>query len=86
MQWRVRSGEIVLGVQGGLGNQLFQFAFATELARRGRRVLFDTVRCRGERPFKLEPLVSTDDRLAPAGRIRPRDGRPNWVSSPIGRA
>ena len=66
MQWRVRSGEIVLGVQGGLGNQLFQFAFATELARRGRRVLFDTVRCRGERPFELEPLVSTDDRLAPA--------------------
>ena len=76
MQWRVRSGEIVLGVQGGLGNQLFQFAFATELARRGRRVLFDTVRCRAGASVRAR-AVGVDRRSAGAGgRICPRDGRP----------
>ena len=65
MQWRFRSGEIVLGVQGGPGNQSFQSAFATELARRQTRALRHGAMPR-RASVPVEPLVSTDDRLAPA--------------------
>jgi len=62
--WRIRSGEIVLGLQGGIGNQLFEWAFATALRASGRRVLFDAVRCRGDRPLMIGPLLRAAERLA----------------------
>lgn len=64
MRWRIRRDEIVLGLQGGVGNQLFQWAFAVALAADGRRVLFDPVRCRGDRPLELGPLLPEARRLA----------------------
>ena len=64
MAWRIRRGEIVLGLQGGIGNQLFEWAFASALRASGRRVLFDAVRCRGDRPLMIGPLLPAGDRLA----------------------
>ena len=64
MMWRIRTGEIVLGLQGGIGNQLFEWAFATTLRASGRRVLFDAVRCRGDRPLMIGPLLPAAERLA----------------------
>jgi hypothetical protein len=64
MVWRIRSRDIVLGLQGGVGNQLFQWAYATDLGARGRRVVFDTARLGGDRPFELGPVVPRADRLA----------------------
>lgn len=43
--------------QGGLGNQLFQWAFGTALRAGGRCVAADTVRCRGDRPLLVGPLL-----------------------------
>lgn len=48
---------IRLALQGGLGNQLFQWAFAQELRHRGHSVTVDTVRCRGDRPLELGALL-----------------------------
>ena len=64
MVWRIRTGEIVLGLQGGIGNQLFEWAFAAALRSSGRRVLYDAVRCRGDRPLMIGPLLPASDRLA----------------------
>lgn len=64
MVWRIRTGEIVLGLQGGIGNQLFEWAFAAALRASGRRVLYDAVRCRGDRPLMIGPLLPASDRLA----------------------
>lgn len=64
MAWRIRRGEIVLGLQGGIGNQLFQWAFATALGASGRRVLFDPIRCRGDRPLMIGSLLPEAERLA----------------------
>jgi hypothetical protein len=58
--------DVVLSTQGGIGNQLFQWAFARRLESEGRRVLVDSVRCRGSRPFRIAPLVSPSDRLGRA--------------------
>lgn len=52
--------EVVLSLQGGLGNQLFQWALAQSLTAQGRQVLFDRVRCRGDRPFALDGLIPPD--------------------------
>lgn len=67
MTWGVADQQIVLSLQGGLGNQLFQWAFARELAYEGRTVFFDTVRCRGDRPYALGDLVPDRSRL---GKMR----------------
>jgi hypothetical protein len=48
----------VVAFQGGLGNQLFQWAFATSLRAAGVRVVADTVRCRGDRPLAIGPLLA----------------------------
>lgn len=48
---------VTVGLQGGLGNQLFQWAFAAELRAQGVPVRIDPVRCRGARPVALWPLV-----------------------------
>lgn len=64
MRWRVTEDEIVLTLQGGLGNQLFEWAFARALTDSGRRVLFDRVRCRGDRPLVIGPLIDPENRLS----------------------
>jgi hypothetical protein len=64
MVWRIRTGDIVLGLQGGIGNQLFEWAFAAALRASGRRVLYDAVRCRGDRPLMIGPLLPATERLA----------------------
>ncbi|MDR6413308.1 alpha-1,2-fucosyltransferase [Pseudarthrobacter sulfonivorans] len=57
---------VVLSVQGGLGNQLFEWAFAKALQTQGHEVLFDTIRCRGSRPLMIGPLLWPGSRLSPA--------------------
>ncbi len=47
----------MLAIQGGLGNQLFQWALGTSLRRRGIVVHVDTSRCRGDRPLAIDPLL-----------------------------
>jgi Glycosyl transferase family 11 len=49
---------LILALQGGVGNQLFQWAYGTELRADGLRVLIDHVHCRGERPLAIGPLLS----------------------------
>ncbi|MDW4573607.1 alpha-1,2-fucosyltransferase [Microbacterium sp. M3] len=63
--WGVRRGDIILSLQGGLGNQLFQWAFAQALISEGRTVWFDRVRCRGDRPYALAGLVPRSALLDP---------------------
>ncbi|MFS0892612.1 alpha-1,2-fucosyltransferase [Microbacterium sp. 179-I 3D3 NHS] len=70
MTWIPRGNDIVLTLQGGLGNQLFEWAFAHALAAEGRTVVFDRVRLRGERPYALGGLIRPDEFLArPTGLI-----------------
>lgn len=69
MRWRVTDDEILLTLQGGLGNQLFEWAFSRALEDSGRRVLFDTVRCRGDRPLVIGPLISPERRFARAAGL-----------------
>lgn len=70
MVWIVRPGDVVVALQGGIGNQLFEWAFATALREEGRMVRFDAVRCRGDRPLMVGPLVPSADRLAaPVGLV-----------------
>lgn len=53
----------ILSLQGGLGNQLFQWSAATALAADGVDVRFDTVRCRGDRPLAITALLGGARRL-----------------------
>lgn len=65
-------GRVILGLQGGLGNQLFQWAFATALQHEGVDVRVDTVRCRGDRPLVIGPLLgdfSRGSRIAGLARV-----------------
>ncbi len=55
---------IVLAAQGGIGNQLFQWAFGSALRSRGVDLVLDSVRCRGDRPLALGHLVDGWPRLA----------------------
>lgn len=65
-----RDRDIVLSLQGGLGNQLFEWAFAEALTASGRNVLFDRVRLRGPRPYALGDLVAASARLPrPVGAV-----------------
>lgn len=58
----------IFSIQGGLGNQLFEWGFAHTLAARGGRVVFDTVRCGGDRPLEIGALLKSHGRLPkPAG-------------------
>lgn len=63
MPWLLRNGQVVLSLQGGLGNQLFEWAYAQALTEGGREVLFDHVRCRGARPLAVGPLIPPGRRL-----------------------
>ncbi len=54
----------VLSLRGGLGNQLFQWALAVALQENGHRIVFDTVRLRGERPLAIGPLLDSFPRLS----------------------
>lgn len=68
MPWLLRRDQILLSLQGGLGNQLFEWAFAKALSDAGRDVLIDHVRCRGDRPLAVGPLIPPDRRLSrPSG-------------------
>ena len=64
MRWRVKDKEILLTLQGGLGNQLFEWAFSRALEDSGRTVLIDRVRCRGDRPLVIAPLIRPDQRFS----------------------
>jgi hypothetical protein len=64
MPWRVRDQQIVLAFQGGLGNQLFEWAFARALEDQGREIFFDGSRCRGDRPLVVGPLLAREQRLS----------------------
>lgn len=48
---------VILVLQGGLGNQLYQWAFGTALRAAGVRLYVDPARCRGNRPLAIEPLI-----------------------------
>ena len=65
MRWGIRGDDVVISLQGGLGNQLFQWAFAQALIAEGRRVWFDRIRCRGDRPYALGDLVPRSRLLSP---------------------
>lgn len=68
MPWLVRRDQILLSLQGGLGNQLFEWAFAKALSDASRDVLIDHVRCRGDRPLAVGPLIPKAQRLSrPSG-------------------
>lgn len=64
MPWLLKKDQVVLTLQGGLGNQLFEWAYARALADAGRDVIFDSVRCRGDRPMAIGPLIPEDRRLS----------------------
>ena len=64
MPWLLKKDQVVLTLQGGLGNQLFEWAYAQALADLGRDVIFDRVRCRGDRPLVIGPLIPNDRRLS----------------------
>lgn len=64
---RSRTPDVTLALQGGLGNQLFQWAFATSLRDDGVHVRVDTVRCRGNRQLAIEPLLDGFARADGAG-------------------
>ncbi len=53
-----RRDPVILAVQGGLGNQLYQWAFGLTLRSAGVPVLVDATRCRGDRPLAVGPLVA----------------------------
>lgn len=55
---------VVLALQGGIGNQLFQWAFGHRLRSAGVEVVVDSVRCRGHRPLALGPLLDGWPRLS----------------------
>lgn len=52
-----RTVPAVLALQGGLGNQLYQWAFGTALRAAGVPLAVDVTRCRGHRPLAIEPLI-----------------------------
>ncbi len=60
----VAGDDIVITLQGGLGNQLFQWAFGRALRSAGRTVVFDRVRCGGSRPYALGDLIPARSRLS----------------------
>lgn len=63
-------GASTLTFQGGLGNQLFQFAFGHALRADGLDLAADTVRCRGYRPLVIGGLLGDWPRVArPAGLV-----------------
>lgn len=81
MVWRIRQGQVVVSLQGGLGNQLFQWAFASALEDEGLEVLFDSVRCRGGRPLLLGDLVPDIRRVArPVGLGLVLAEKRGWLS------
>jgi len=53
--------QIQLSLQGGLGNQLFQWALASSLSTKGAAVTLDSVRLRGVRPLALGQLARRFD-------------------------
>src|SRR5215207_3623126 len=53
----------VVVLQGGLGNQLFQWALGTELIGRGQPVAYDVARLRGDRPLAIGPLLAGQQRV-----------------------
>lgn len=55
---------MVLALQGGIGNQLFQWAYGARLRSDGVDVVLDSVRCRGDRPLALGRLADGWPRLA----------------------
>ena len=52
--------DVVVALKGGLGNQLFQWAFGNELAARGARVRYDTGLLAPGVPFELTTLIESD--------------------------
>lgn len=81
MSWIPRGRDIVLTLQGGLGNQLFEWAFAHALMAEGRTVVFDRVRLRGERPYALGDLISPGAFLArPTGLLLVAASRRGWLN------
>ena len=54
---------VILSLQGGLGNQLFQWAAARAMQLDGAAVRVDTVRCRGDRPLAVGPLIERWQRV-----------------------
>lgn len=61
---KVTKSDVIFSIQGGIGNQLFEWSFGYALQSQGKRVLFDPSRCRGERPFEIAPLISSDTLLS----------------------
>lgn len=55
----VRRDPVIMALQGGLGNQLFQWAFGLALRAAGVPVHADVTRCRGDRPLAVGPLLQT---------------------------
>jgi hypothetical protein len=53
----------VVVLQGGLGNQLFQWALGTELVARGQPVVYDRARLRGDRPLAIGPLLAGEPQV-----------------------
>jgi hypothetical protein len=53
--------DVVVALKGGLGNQLFQWAFGAALATRGARVRYDTGLFRGPVGLEIAPILSAPD-------------------------
>lgn len=76
-----RGRDIVFTLQGGLGNQLFEWAFGHALAAEGRTVVFDRVRLRGDRPYALGDLIGRSEFLArPVGLALVLATRRRWLT------
>lgn len=53
-----------LTFQGGLGNQMFQWAYGQALREAGLNLAADTVRCRGNRPLVIDGLLADWPRVS----------------------
>ncbi|QTV80195.1 alpha-1,2-fucosyltransferase [Microbacterium sp. NIBRBAC000506063] len=81
MTWFPKNDDIVLSLQGGLGNQLFEWAFGRALSAQGRRVIFDRVRLRGDRPYALGDLVERSAMMPrPVGAVLALAERAGWIN------
>lgn len=54
----------VLSLQGGIGNQLFQWAWLRAVTSAGHQVDVDVVRCRGDRPLAIAELLAGTRRIS----------------------
>ena len=80
---------IIVAIQGGLGNQMFQYAFALSLKQQGKQVLLDTSFYNENKNehngYELEGIFNIDEQYSTAAQIKPYKDRRRSLSARIGK-